>query len=575
MTVLVVPGTSYLSSGQALQLLVVVGRVILQAFSFSREEFYLDNKVFQLFAENKSNKSLKGGSAMSFSNMRVGGLATGMDIYSIVNDLMRVRRMPVDKLSQQRQILQWQQEDLRSINNSLRTFRDKSFDMRLQKTFMAREAISSNASAVRVSASSEAVAGTYALSVTSLAKGGYLNSSENIEAYIHGQTLQEQFDLADGETINFRIVNGIGENRITVDFEINPAQKSIYDVVKEINGAQDDQGRSLGIKASYDKDLNRFFLMTNKTGANQAIRVEDMADGNFLNNCLKLETGLLPEHSMAWGKDALVNLNGTDFSFSNNSFTVNGVNYHLQSVGATTITIKNDNDTVFNNIKNFITAYNETMAVVRSKLAETRYRDFPPLMDLQREQLTEKQIDQWEEKSRSGLLRSDPTLSSVQSSLRTLLSSGVEGSTLKSLSAIGITTTSNYRSSDLVINEGRLRQAIQDHPEAVMELFRRQAGEGEVKNHNGIARRLYDEVNSAVRLISDRAGSGDSLSRVDHSIMGKQVNRINKEIYNWEDRLKQVEERYWRQFAAMEKAINQLNNQSSWLAQQLGMGGTR
>lgn len=512
---------------------------------------------------------------MSFSNMRVSGLATGMDIYSIVNDLMRVRRMPVDKLSQQRQILQWEQEDLRSINNSLRTFQDKSFDMRLQKTFLAREAISSNSSAVRVSASSEAVAGTYELAVTSLARGGYLNSFENIEAYNNGQTLQEQFDLADGETISFRIVNGVGEHRITVDFEIDPAQKSIYDVVKEINSAQDDRGHSLGIKASYDKDLNRFFLMTNKTSADQVIKVEDMADGNFLNNCLKLETGLLPEDSMAWGKDALVNLNGTDFSFSNNSFTVNGVNYHLQSIGATTITIKNDNDTVFHNIKDFITAYNETMAVVRSKLAETRYRDFPPLMDLQREQLTEKQIDQWEEKSRSGLLRSDPTLSSVQSSLRTLLSSGVEGSTLKSLSAIGITTTSNYRSSDLVINEGRLRQAIQDHPEAVMELFSRQAGEGEHKNHNGIARRLYDEVNSAIRLISDRAGSGDSLSRVDHSIMGKQVDRINKEIYNWEDRLKQVEERYWRQFTAMEKAINQLNNQSSWLAQQLGMGGTR
>ena len=55
---------------------------------------------------------------------------------------------------------------------------------------------------------------------------------------------------------------------------------------------------------------------------------------------------------------------------------------------------------------------------------------------------------------------------------------------------------------------------------------------------------------------------------------GKNVTRIDKEISSWESRLKQIEERYWRQFTAMEKAINQMNSQSAWLAQQLGgMGG--
>ena len=502
---------------------------------------------------------------MSFSNMRVGGLATGMDIYSIVNDLMRARRMPVDKLNQQRQILQWQQEDLRSLNNTLRTFRDKAFDMRLQRTFLAREASSSNEGVVRVSANSEAVAGTYTFSVTSLARGAYLNSNENLAKYNDGQTLQEQFSLADGD-IEFSIANGVGESRVSVDFKIDPKEKSIYDVVNAINNAKDEEGNSLGIKASFDKNLNRFFLMTSQTGENQVIEWADVS-GSFLADSLKLSNNNVS------GQDSEVTLNGLTFKRPTNNFTVNGITFNLQSEGTTTITVKNDTDTVFNNIKNFITAYNETMATVRDKLAEPRYRDFPPLMDLQREQLTEKQIDQWEEKSRSGLLRSDPMLSSMQSSLRTMLSSGVEGSTLKNLHAIGISTTANYRSSDLVINEDRLRKAIQENPEAVMELFNRQAGEGEDKNHHGIARRLYDEVNSAIRLIADRAGSSDGLSLVDNSIMGKKVGRINKEISNWEGRLKQIEERYWRQFTAMEKAINQLNSQGMWLAQQLGMGG--
>lgn len=504
---------------------------------------------------------------MSFSNMRIGGLATGMDIYSLVNDMMRVRRMPVDKLNQQKQILQWQQEDLRSINNTLRTFRDKAFDMRLQRTYLAREAISSNESAVRVTANSEAVEGTYTFSVDKLARGAYLNSHLDIVEYNDGQTLHEQFGLAD-EEIEFRIMNGTGSNKIAVNFTIDPKENNIYDVVNLINNAKDDDGKSLGIKASYDKNLNRFFLMTSQTGQDQVIEWEDVS-GSFLTDSLHLsESGIA-------GEDASVTLNGLNFSRPTNNFTVNGITFNIQdTVDEATITVKNDTDTVFNNIKDFITSYNETMAAVRSKLGEPLYRDFPPLTDLQREQLTDKQMEQWEEKSRSGLLRNDPMLSRMHSSLRTLMSSGVEGSALKSLSAIGIGTTANYLASDLVINEEKLRQAIQENPEAVMELFTKQAGEGEDKNQNGIARRLYDEVNSTIRLVSDRAGSSDSLSRVDNSTMGKNVTRIDKEISSWESRLKQIEERYWRQFTAMEKAINQMNSQSAWLAQQLGgMGG--
>ena len=180
---------------------------------------------------------------MSFSNMRIGGLATGMDIYSLVNDMMRVRRMPVDKLNQQKQILQWQQEDLRSINNTLRTFRDKAFDMRLQRTYLAREAISSNESAVRVTANSEAVEGTYTFSVDKLARGAYLNSHLDIVEYNDGQTLHEQFGLAD-EEIEFRIMNGTGSNKIAVNFTIDPKENNIYDVVNLINNAKDEIGRA-------------------------------------------------------------------------------------------------------------------------------------------------------------------------------------------------------------------------------------------------------------------------------------------------------------------------------------------
>ena len=497
---------------------------------------------------------------MSFSNMRVPGLATGMDLYSMVNDLMRARSMPVEKLNNQRQILQWQQEDLRAINNSLRTFRDKVFDMRLQGTYMARDAVSSDESVVKVTANSSAVEGTYTFSVTQLAQGAYLSSSGDMDSY--KDTLEEQFSIA--EQITFTITNGDNIDKKEKDFTFNPTN-SIHDIVKGINSAD------LGLKASYDQKANRFFLMSTKAGADQKIRITD--DQGFLADALKLNTVPIHEND---GKDAIFSLNGSNFTTDTNTTTVGGITLNLKDQGNVTVTVRSNTDAVFSSITSFVNSYNETMTTVQKKFTETRYRDYQPLTQQQAEELTEKQIDQWEEKARSGLLRSDPMLSRISSSMRTTISSPVvldsSGSEIDRLSAIGITTTPYYNSSELIINEEKLRQSIQDNPDEVMRLFTH-IDDQDRPNHMGIARRLYDQVNNTMKLISDRAGSGDGLSRVDNSLIGKSVGRIDKEVSRWEARLSQIEEGYWRQFNAMEQAINKLNSQSAWLAQQLGTGG--
>jgi len=504
---------------------------------------------------------------MSFSNMRVPGLATGMDLYSMINDLMRARSMPVEKLNNQRQILQWQQEDLRAINNSLRTFRDKVFDMRLQGTYMARDAVSSDEGVVKVTANSSALEGTYTFSVTQLAKGAYLSSSGDMDSY--KDTLEKQFSIA--EQITFTIANGDNIDKKEKDFTFNPTN-SIHDIVRAINSAD------LGLKASYDQKANRFFLMSTKAGADQKIRITD--DQGFLAEALKLNTVPIHEND---GKDAKFSLNGSNFTTGTNTTTVGGITFNLQDQGNVNVTVRSNTDAVFNSITSFVNSYNETMANVQKKFTETRHREYQPLTKQQAEQLTEKQIDQWEEKARSGLLRSDPMLSRINSSMRTTISSPVQGlgsNEINRLSAIGITTTPYHNSSELVINEEKLRQAIRENPDEVMQLFTKNINEGQTfekdqdkSNHMGIARRLYNQLNNTMKLISDRAGSGDGLSRVDNSLIGKNLGRIDKEVSRWEARLSQIEEGYWRQFNAMEQAINKLNSQSMWLAQQLGTGG--
>jgi len=93
------------------------------------------------------------------SGLRIGGLASGIDTDSIIKDLMKAQRIPVDKLKQNKQVFQWQQEGYREINNSLRAFRDKVFNMKLQATYLAKKAASSNEAAFTAVAATKSTIG--------------------------------------------------------------------------------------------------------------------------------------------------------------------------------------------------------------------------------------------------------------------------------------------------------------------------------------------------------------------------------------------------------------------------------
>src|SRR5690606_25858712 len=102
--------------------------------------------------------------------MRIGGLASGMDIDSIVKDLMRAERMPLDKLKQKKQILEWQRDDYRAINTQLLSFRDKLAQLKLTSNYRARTTSSSNDAYVSATATSGASQASYSISeVTQLA----------------------------------------------------------------------------------------------------------------------------------------------------------------------------------------------------------------------------------------------------------------------------------------------------------------------------------------------------------------------------------------------------------------------
>lgn len=512
------------------------------------------------------------------SNLRIGGLASGLDIDQMVSDLMKVQRMKVDKIKQNKQIAEWQRDDYRDINNSLRSLRDNVFNMKLQGTYLVKKASSSNESIVKATATSSAVPGNYTLKVISLASTAKLNSSEDVAFNKDATNLKDQLSLSYGGIIKFK-VNGSKEIEVDVDNE------TIDSLISKINAAKmSDDKTSAGVTAFFDKTINRMFVFSSSTGANQKIDFDAVAGfetqiNELFGDKLKLDKNGDPVDGFDWGSE----VTGTNAEFvfngvtvttqTSNQFSLAGINFTLTGTSTTetvNINVTNDTDAVFNSIKSFIDIYNATLDKINSKLSEERYRDYLPLTDEQREQLSDDQEKKWEEKAKSGLLKNDSLLSGIVSKMRstmTSLVSGVSNSKYDTLAEIGIKTLSYSEKGKLYIDETKLKEALAADPKAVMELF---TNSSDTYSNKGLAVRLYDELTNAINTIKDKAGSSSGYSLVDNSILGKKISGLDKEIASWQDRLKTIENSYWKKFTALEKAINQMNSQSAWLAQQFG-----
>ncbi|MBO8167959.1 MAG: flagellar hook-associated protein 2 [Thermoanaerobacteraceae bacterium] len=501
--------------------------------------------------------------------LRVSGLATGMDIESIVKDLMKAERIPLDKLQQEKQLLEWKQEDYREINKSLFELRDVVFDMKLQGTFNTKNAASSNESVLEAAAGGSATEGIYTVTVNSLAEGvskastaGLADETDNGNTKTLYQQFQAEFD-ARGITSTDNISFTLNGTTITVDLD----QDNIYTLVSKINDAD------LGVKASYDADLNRFFLTTETTGSSAQITVSadsaNLLSTGTNNSILKLN---LDTGTTYTGKDASYDFgDAKGLTSSTNSATINGLTLYFKGTGTATVTVTRDTDALFEKIKDFVEKYNETLEKITEKLQEKRYRDYPPLTEAQKEEMTDKQVELWEEKARSGLLRNDWILNDLVSNMRMAVNSIVENisSQYKSLAEIGISTSNWYEMGKLHINEDKLKEALNKDPEGIKKLF---TNASDIDSEKGIAYKLYDVVVNGTERITDKAGRDSSFSLVDNSYIGEKLRQMNEEIDQWEERLNEIEDRYWREFTRMERAINQMNAQSMWLAQQFGGG---
>lgn len=490
-----------------------------------------------------SNIASTSSTTSSLYSNRLSGLASGMDTETMVKDLVNAeRKASVDPLTKRKQQLEWKREDYRNINTKLLSLRTAAFDIKLQTTFMTKTVDSSDSTVLTASARAEALAGSYSIQVKQLAQGVTKQSTAAVDpAWTHS-----------GADETFTLTGSKGSSTITVS-----SGNSITDILSAINNVSNDTG----IKAAYDSGTKQVFLMTTDTGASSTIQITDTAS-SILANVFKIDT------ASANGQDAIITFNGgSDISFSSNAFTFTNINFNLKKEGTATVTVSNDIDAAVDKIKTFVEAYNAAIEDISGKLSEKRDRDYEPLTDAQKEEMSDSEIEKWEAKAKSGMLRGDSLLNSVYSNLRMTASNIVGGlaGDYKTLSSIGITTSDYSEKGKLHIDEEDLRAALADDPEGVMRMFTQTS---DTTSEKGLAVQLYEQLNSSITTITTTAGSA-SVS-YDQSALGEQINDLAENIETAEDKLSDKQEYWWNQFSLMEQYIQQMNAQMSWLQAQLG-----
>lgn len=522
-------------------------------------------------------------------DMRMTGFASGMDINQMVSDLMKAERQPMERMEQNQQELILQMDKYREVNREFMQFRDNTFDSVLRPSNMtAQNAISSNEAAVSATASAGAPQGTYSFSDVTLASSARVVSdgAEPIggEGTDYSKKLSEVFgedlEINDNGEVEFNInTYGADGEMIEGNFSFDPENTTLSEVFSEINNSD------LGIQAYFDANGGQISLTRTETGQfNPEDGPEIELVGAFLNNNLQINSDPIPnpddednpDHSQG-AKNATFNMNGLAMERQSNNFNIDGLrvnlNQNMNNGQTATVRVETDTDNIVETITNFVDEYNEMIGGMDDIVSEEYHRDYAPLTQEQMSAMEEREIEMWNERAESGLLRRDSTINSALNQMRMDFYSPIEGEengAFQQLTEIGITTTSDFQNRGrLEIDETELRNKVEEDAEGVFQLFAA-GSDSENFEERGIARRLRDTASTAISGIGERVGRTDSPGSMQSSTLGRELMNVEDRMSNFERRMQQVEERYWSQFTAMEQAMAQANAQSEQLMSALG-----
>ncbi len=423
-----------------------------------------------------------------------------------------------------------------------------------------------------VSASAAESGGLAAIGMAGANSSNKLNLDANI------------FDIRD----SFAVPVTVDGTENDISFVINGQSFSFDSRTTSMNKimAAVNSNAAAGVRMSYDSLNNKFALESRQTGMTARITATDSAGGLLGSLALTADN--------ITGRDASITyddgINGEQtITRSTNSFSINGIVFNLKKdfEGSVEMSVSSDPTKAVELIKGFVEKYNELLDKINSKLSEKREYDYAPLTDEQKDAMSEDEIKKWEDKAKSGLLSGDNLLQSIAAGLRNAVIESVEGTGL-SLQSIGIKSNSWVDRGKLYIDEEKLKNALSENPSEIFSLFTKQsdvlyntaAASGPARTErfkeSGLIYRISDVIQDNIRTSTIGGHRGALLEKAgmtgDRSLFS---NTLYDQISDYDDRIAKLndelfikENNYYMQFAQLETLINNMNTQSTWLAQQ-------
>lgn len=270
-------------------------------------------------------------------------------------------------------------------------------------------------------------------------------------------------------------------------------------------------------------------------------------------------------------QDSLITLNGAQLKSSTNSITANGLSFTIKAETkddeVITLGVSNDVDGVYNTVKDFVKQYNELLGEMNKLYNASSARGYDPLSSDEKESMNEADIEKWETKIKDSLLRRDSTLGALIDGMRNALNTSVSVNGKNyTLSSFGISTSPDYTERGLLHiygdpddntysdQEDMLRAALSEDPDAVAQAL------------SGITMNLFNEMQNKMKSSS----LSSALTFYNDKMITSQIKDYDSSIKDWEDRLADIEDKYYKQFAAMESAMEKMNQQSTYLANLFG-----
>ena len=422
------------------------------------------------------------------------------------------------------------------------------------------------------------------------------DNKQTLQISADSKELQNALGITSTQSNKISTGSSLWENRVKLGLGKYNTKEELNDALKNftVNGAKIDNitadttvdglltainnNKDAGVTAIYLGSENKFVLSSNEKGEGRKITLG--ADPKDTTDAANLIFGGVSQDGTDGEMSILYNGVQTTITSSSNTFSIDGLDIRATNTfntgsataeGGVSFTASADTEKVTETVKKFIEAYNAMIDEVRTQATTKPDSNYKPLTDDQKNEMNETSIKNWEDKAKEGILYNSSALKDLDNATQGIFSSMmINGVSYDDLEKIGISFSDDYTAGGkIVFDEEKFKTAMDSDPEKVSDLF---TGTHGIVNTidstlSTYATRYASRNGNSYGVLIEEAGSEKlSLTLTNNSIY-KELKDMQETITNLQSQLSTEQDRYISQFTQMERLINQMNSQSSYLSQ--------